>query len=820
MYTSEELAKMAGGTLKGDGTKSISKLCTDSRALTLPEQTLFVAIKTSRGDGSLYIESLYKNNVKSFMVSDLKEEYKTMKDAAFIVVDDTLKALQEIAKKHREKSAARVVGITGSNGKTIVKEWLNQLLNEDYKITRSPRSFNSQIGVPLSVWELGEDTELAIFEAGISQMNEMEKLEAIIKPNIGVFTNLGDAHQENFTSMKVKCSEKLKLFRRCDTVVYNKDEKLIDICMQQAGLKAKLHTYGTAEDCDVKIIDKEISGKECTITYAYKGKEDKYTIPFSDHASIENSLSCLSVMLLLGTSGNHIAERMARLEPVAMRMEVKRGLNNCIIINDSYNSDINSLSIALDYLHQQSKDKNTKKTLILTDIMQSGMQAESLYQRVQELLQDKGVDRLIGIGGEISKCQDIFCAKEKQFYATTDDFVAHFNPNDFRDETILLKGSRTFHIEDISDMLSYAIHETLLEVNLSALTRNFNYFRSFLKPGTKICSMVKAYAYGSGDIEVSRALEQSGCDYLAVAVADEGAKLRKEGIHIPIMVMDPAPNCFPKIFEYNLEPEIYNISMLKQIIADAKRLDIKDYPIHVKIDSGMHRLGFEKDQLDELTATLKDQEQVRVRSVFSHLVGSDEDRFDDFTKEQIERFCKCRDLLRNSLDYPIMAHILNSAGIERFSEYQMDMVRLGIGHYGISAVDNSRLEEVCCLKTNILQIKKVKKEETIGYSRNGKLEQDSVIGAIPIGYADGLDRHLGNRHGHVWVNGKYAPYVGNICMDVCMIDLTGIDVHEGDVVEIFGPHISICEVAKDLNTIPYEILTGVSRRVKRVYFRE
>lgn len=820
MYTSKELAQMALGNLKGTGNKEISKLCTDSRALSLPEQTLFVAIKTARGDGGKYIESLYKNNVRTFMVNSMKPEYEAMKDADFIVVSDTLKALQHIAKAHRQKFNLPVIGITGSNGKTIVKEWLYQLLQTDYNITRSPRSYNSQIGVPISVWELNKDSQLGIFEAGISQMNEMEKLEDIIKPTIGIFTNLGDAHQENFSSMKVKGSEKLKLFGECETVIYNKDDKLTDICMQQAGLKCKMLTFGKSNDADIHIDDIKEEPEKSTISYTYNGQKGCYTIPFGDHASIENSLQCLSTLLLLKTDSKTIAERMENLEPVAMRLEVKRGQNGCLVINDTYNSDINSLSIALDYLHQQSENKHSKRTLILTDIMQSGQNSETLYENVQNLILDKGVDKLIGIGSEISKYQDLLDAKEKYFYPTTEDFINHFNTHEFKDETILLKGSRKYHIEDISDLLSYAIHETVLEVNLSALIRNFNYFRSFLKPGTKICSMVKAYAYGCGDVEVSRTLEQNGCDYLAVAVADEGAKLRKEGIHIPIMVMDPAPNCFPKIFEYKLEPEIYNFGMLNQIIKEAKQLDITDYPIHIKIDSGMHRLGFMPEEVDQLIEVLKSQKQVRAKSVFSHLVGSDDARFDDFTHEQINRFIGARDKIQKGLDYKVMAHICNSAGIERFSEYQMDMVRLGIGHYGISAVDNKRLEEVCSLKTHILQIKHIQKTETVGYSRNGKLEKDSVIGAIPIGYADGLDRHLGNRHGKVYVNGKYAPIVGNICMDVCMIDLTGIDAKEGDTVEIFGKHQSITEIAEQLGTISYEVLTGVSKRVKRVYYKE
>lgn len=820
MYNSEEICHLIGGKLKGDGKKRIAKICIDSRALSIPEESLFVALKTSRRDGHQFIENLYKNGVRCFMVSDTSIKFMDMPEADFIVVDDTLKALQDLACKHRGKFKATIIGITGSNGKTIVKEWLYQLLQNEYAIARSPRSYNSQIGVPLSVWEMDENTQIGIFEAGISRPNEMEKLEAIIKPNIGIFTNLGDAHQENFSSMKIKCSEKLKLFKDCDAIIYNKDDKLVDICIQQAHLKGQLLSFGQSADADIHIEKPEKEGRETKISYQYKGENGSYVLRFTDDASINDSLLCLATLLQLGIKTSAIEEKMADLEQVAMRLEVKRGQNGCTVIDDSYNSDINSLEIALDFLNQQASIKNTKKTLILSDIMQSGQSAKLLYESVQNLLIAKGVDKLIGIGAEISKYADLMDANEKYFFATTEDFIAHFNTFSFKNETILLKGSRKFHFEDISDLLSYAVHETILEVNLTALVNNFNYFRSFLKPGTKICSMVKAYAYGSGDIEVSKTLQQNGGDYLAVAVADEGASLRKEGIHIPIMVMDPAPNTFPKIFEYNLEPEIYNFQMLDRIISEAKRLDITNYPIHVKIDTGMHRLGFMPDEIDQLIKVLKGQKQVRAKSVFSHFVGSDSADFDYFTKEQHERFKAVKDKLQGAFDYKIMAHICNSAGIERFSEYQYDMVRLGIGHYGISAIDNKRLQEVCALKTNILQIKHVPSSETVGYSRKGKLDKDSVIGAIPIGYADGLDRHLGNRNGKVWVNGKFAPIVGNVCMDVCMIDLTGIEAQEGDVVEIFGPHQSITEIADILGTIPYEVLTGVSRRVKRIYYKE
>lgn len=818
MYTIKKIAEMAGGKFQGNESAEVNRLLTDSRALSFPEDTLFIALKSNRNDGHKFIPSLYKKSVRNFMVSELTPELQSLSDANFIVVDNTLNALQLLTAKHRKSFNAPVIGITGSNGKTIVKEWLYQLLNQEYKITRSPRSYNSQIGVPLSVWEMYAETQLGIFEAGISKMDEMARLEPIVSPNIGIFTNLGDAHQENFSSMKVKCAEKLKLFVHSDTIIFNKDNKLVDITVAQSGTKARHFTFGSNKEADVRIDTiKQKPDRGCTIAYEYAGKRYEYEIPFSDNASIENSLSCLCAMLVLGISAEKANDKLSVIEPIAMRLEVKDGQNGCLIINDSYNSDATSLSIALDFLTQQATANNRKKTLILSDIMQSGQDPKLLYQNVASLLEGKAIDRLIGIGDEISLFQSLFNIKEQTFFPNTESFLRHINVCDFTSEAILLKGSRKFRFEEISDRLSAAVHETVLEVDLGALVNNFNYFRSFLKPGTKIMSMVKANAYGSGDVEVARTLQHNGCDYLAVAVADEGAVLRREGIHIPIVVMNPEQNSFAKIFEYNLEPEVYSFGLLDRMIKEASQLGIKGYPIHLKIDTGMHRLGFEEKDIDCLIEKLKAQDSVKIRSVFSHLVGSDSTQFDAFTEQQIALFSRVRKRLEEAFPHKIIAHILNSAGIERFSQYQFDMVRLGIGHYGMSAVDNRRLEEVCTLKTNILQIRRVPSTDTIGYSRKGVLHRDSIIGAIPIGYADGLNRKLGNGVGKVLINGKFAPIVGNICMDVCMVDLTDIDAKEGDTAILFGKDHPIQGVADTLGTISYEILAGISKRVKRVY---
>ena len=793
-------------------------LLTDSRSLSFPSGTVFFAIKTARNDGHNYISELYRQNLRYFVVSESLPDFDTMQDAVFIRVDDTLQALQTLVATYRTEFDIPVIGITGSNGKTVVKEWLYQLLHTDFRIVRSPRSYNSQIGVPLSVWSLSESTELGIFEAGISQLNEMQKLQVIIRPTIGIFTNLGDAHQEGFSGLKQKCDEKMKLFTDAEVLIYNSDEKLVEISIAQAKLKARLFSWGKKKDATVQVLKIEKSATDTVITLNYNKQKADIQINFTDEASIENALQCVCTMLYLNFDLKEIAKRLLTLETVAMRLEVKEGSHGCLIINDTYNSDLNSLDIALSFLDQQSTKKNLSRTLILSDILQSGHASEDLYELVAKLVQSKDIHRIIGIGEEISKFAHKFNTVEKYFFRQTDDFLKSPLIREFNKEIVLLKGSRSFHFEDILAKLELIVHETTLDVDLNALVDNLNYFRSKLRPDTKIMCMVKAFAYGSGSVEVARTLQNNRCDYLAVAVGDEGAELRREGIRLPIVVMNPEKGAFGTIFDNKLEPEIYSFRLLKLFIAAAEKLALTDYPIHIKIDSGMHRLGFEPCDMPELTKLLTNQNQVKVRSVFSHLVGSDNPQFDDFTRQQLDVFTKCADEISIPFTHKILRHILNSAGIERFPEFQFDMVRLGIGHYGITALPDVKLATVCTLKTIILQIRDVKAGDTVGYSRKGKIQRDSRIGVIPIGYADGFDRHLGNGVGEVWVNGSRAKVVGNVCMDAVMIDLTDIQANEGDEVEIFGKNISIDEMANKLQTIPYEILTSVSRRVKRVYF--
>lgn len=815
-----KIARLIGASENKIPTIEINWLLTDSRSLSFPTESLFFAIRTLRNNGHDYILELYQQNLRYFVVSEMQPEYENLPDAVFLVVKDTLLALQTLAAAHRASFHIPVIGITGSNGKTVLKEWLYQLLHTDYRITRSPRSYNSQIGVPLSVWAMNENTQLGIFEAGISEMHEMEHLEPIIQPTIGIFTNLGEAHQENFTGLKQKCEEKLELFKDAEMLIYCSDSKLVEISIAQSGFSGKLFAWGKSDKAQVQVLklEKTVSATQALLKYG--SAEISISIPFTDAASIENALQCVVVMLYLGVKADEIAKRILLLESVAMRLEVKEGVRDCLIINDSYNSDLNSLSIALDFLNQQATAKNLSKTLILSDILQTGQTPDELYKTVAELVKNKNVQRIIGIGSEIGKQADKFDAINTVFFEHTEDFLKSASLRDFQKEIILLKGSRSFHFEDISEKLELVTHETTLEVNLNALVDNLNYFRSKLRHETKMMCMVKAFAYGSGAVEVARTLQHHRCDYLAVAVADEGAELRREGIRIPIVVMNPEKGSFGMIFDNKLEPEIYSFRLLDAFIASAEKLGLTDYPIHVKIDSGMHRLGFEPQDMEQLLARLKGQNQVKVRSVFSHLSGSDDAKFDDFTKQQIAAFTACADQLSATFSHHIMRHILNSAGIERFPEYQFDMVRLGIGHYGISSLPEVNLKQVCALKTVILQIKTVKAGETVGYSRKGIVNADKRIAIIPIGYADGFDRKLGNGVGEVLVNGQRAKVIGNVCMDLAMIDVTNLEAKEGDMVEIFGDNLTVSEVAGWLKTISYEVLTSVSRRVKRVYFQE
>jgi len=843
-YSIEKVTTLIGARRYGEADTTIGWLLTDSRSLCFPEQTLFFALRSKRNDGHRYIDELYRRGVRAFVVDSLPpvtlEEgggervltwetlTTTYPGANFLKVPSTLAALQRLAERHRDEFRIPVVGITGSNGKTMVKEWLYQLLLPSQKITRSPKSYNSQIGVPLSVWLMGEQSQVALFEAGISEPGEMEALHDIIQPTVGVLTSLGAAHQENFRSMDEKCMEKLVLMRDTEAVIYPSDDDTVSRCirrMQYKGEKIGWSRYDANVAFYVSKVELSLlSGNTTRITYIYKGEEGSYEIPFIDDASVENSITCAATALYLGLTTEQVAERMPRLEPVAMRLEVKEGQRGLTLVNDSYNNDINSLDIALDFVQRRAESGSRKeRVLVLSDIYQSGEQPDELYRQVSDLLLKRGISQLIGIGPEISAHATVFNVSEKAFFTTTEQFLQSTEFYSLRDEVVLLKGSRRFGFEHITELLEQKVHETILEVDLNAVVGNLNHFRSYLKPDTKLVCMIKADGYGAGAIELAKTLQDHRVDYLAVAVADEGVALRKAGITANIMVMNPEMTAFKTMFDYDLEPEVYSFRLMEALIRAARKEGITGWPVHIKLDTGMHRLGFDpENDMDEVIDRLRHQSAIIPRSVFSHFVGSDSNDFNDFSDRQFRLFDAGSRKLQAAFSHKILRHIDNSAGIEHFPERQLDMCRLGIGLYGVEPYNEagSSLRPVSTLKTTILQLRRVKAGDSIGYSRRTVLEHDSVIGAIPIGYADGLNRRLGNRRGYCLVNGQKAEYVGNICMDVAMIDVTGIPCQEGDMVEIFGTNLPVTVLSDILETIPYEVLTGVSNRVKRVYYQD
>ncbi|MCX6197887.1 MAG: bifunctional UDP-N-acetylmuramoyl-tripeptide:D-alanyl-D-alanine ligase/alanine racemase [Bacteroidetes bacterium] len=830
-YKIADVVKAVGGKLLSQNKKetSIHELLLDSRKLIHPAQTLFFALGGMKLDGHTYIEELYKKGVRNFVVTK-EPSTETFPDANFVLVKDAVTALQKLTSAHRSKFQLPVIAITGSNGKTVVKEWLYQLLHEDYHIVRSPKSYNSQIGVPLSLWLINNENTLGIFEAGISEAGEMQKLEKIIHPTIGVFTNVGEAHNEGFLSIRHKTKEKLNLFVNAEILIYCKDYPDINQSLGEINaLRDKpqsVMSWSMSAEADVQVTSVLHKNNHSFITCVYQNKELEFEIPFSDKASVENAIHCACVMLYLKCEFSIIRERMKHLSRIAMRLELKDAINNCSLINDTYNSDIGSLKIAIDFLKQQNQ--HPKKTVILSDILQSGRGEIDLYQEVANLLEECKVNRLIGIGTSLNRQKKLFEKNESlQFesYESTEDFLKNLDSSSFNNEVILLKGARRFRFEVIGKFLEKKAHETVLEINLNALTHNLKVYQSLLKPETKIMAMVKAFSYGSGSFEIANTLQFNRVDYLAVAYADEGIELRKNGITLPIMVMNPELRSFEAMIQYNLEPEIYSLNLFDkftEVLALLRNGDDGKYKIHIELETGMNRLGFSKEEIPELIERIRPNHQLQIASVFSHLAASEDKAYDDFTKEQIKNFEAMSKLICDEFDYKILRHILNSNGITRHTKAQFDMVRLGIGLYGIDSSEkvNTKLLPVSTLKTTISQIKHVKKGDTVGYGRVGKVSKDKTIATVGIGYADGLSRKLSDKNGRMLVNGKLVPIIGNVCMDMTMLDITGTEANEGDEVIVFGNNPSVEEVAEAAETIAYEILTGISGRVKRVYFQE
>ncbi|MDD5150313.1 MAG: bifunctional UDP-N-acetylmuramoyl-tripeptide:D-alanyl-D-alanine ligase/alanine racemase [Flavobacterium sp.] len=796
----------------GDNNGTIDNVSIDSRSLQNNEKTLFFALVGPNNDAHTYISALIEKGIQNFVVTHIPE--KLSNKATFLVVENTLEALQQFAAHHRSLFKFPVFGLTGSNGKTIVKEWLNFLLNPDFNIIRSPKSYNSQVGVPLSVISINDKHNLGIFEAGISKMNEMEKLEVIIRPTIGIITNIGSAHDEGFEDLEKKIKEKLKLFKHSKLIIYQKN-KIVDTLLESK-IKSFSWSYSD-ETADVFVVKKAIDDK--TILQIRYGKDHfDIQIPFQDEASVENAVTCLMVLLSFKYDKTTIQNRMQWLYPVEMRLKVKNGINNTTLIDDSYSSDFQSLKIALDFLESQKQYKN--KTLILSDIFQSGLSNEELYSKVSQLITSNKINRVIGIGETISTFKHKFtnCVTFKN----TADFFLNFNYLNFVNETILIKGARHFQFEEIVAALEEKTHETVLEINLNSISHNLSFYKSKLKPTTKMMVMVKAFGYGSGGFEIAKLLEHHKVDYLGVAFADEGISLKNAGIMLPIMVLNPETTSFSSIIQYKLEPEIYSLKGLNAFLKIAEKRKLKHFPIHIKLDTGMHRLGFEEENLDELIATLKGNKFVTLKSILSHMATSDAIEHQDFANSQLNLFEKLSSKLIAELQIKPIRHILNTSGISNFPQAQYDMVRLGIGLYGVSNDDEEQkyLENVGTLKSIISQIRSIQTGESVGYGRRFIAEKPTKIATIPIGYADGISRHWGNGVGFVTINNQKATIIGSICMDMLMVDVTEINCKEGDSVIIFGESPSVSFMANQLQTIPYEILTSISQRVKRVFYRE
>ena len=818
-YKTKNIAAIIDGKILQLHRESIIEhLLIDSRKVYSSPTSLFFALKGSRRDGHQFIPELYKRGVQNFVISEVLhvDDYP---EANFILVADALEALQRLAGFHRKQFNIPVIGVTGSNGKTIVKEWLYQLLHENFNIVRSPKSYNSQIGVPLSIWQMNSHHELAIFEAGISKPGEMEKLEKIIQPTIGILTNIGEAHSENFPNREEKLKEKLKLFAHASKVISKGDDAWIT--RQMMRLEENNFFWGRNMTSDLQVVSVGRQDFQTEIFLNYKYETFQFSIPFMDEGSVENAITCCSFMLLAGLDRSIIQDRMRQLQPVSMRLELKKAINQCSIINDSYSADLSSLTIALNFLDKQAA--GSKRTVILSDFLQTGLTEEKLYDEIASLLRLHQTSKVVGIGKNISAFLKTDNKVTYQFYNSTEDFLQQFRSSQFKDETILIKGARVFEFEKIAHALEEKVHQTVLEINLNAIVHNLKAYQNFLHPSTRVMAMVKAFAYGSGGAEIAGILQYHKVDYLGVAYADEGVELRKAAIHLPVMIMNPEESTFDAIVDNDLEPDIYSFELLHQFDAYLKRLGIQQYPIHIEIETGMNRLGFDSAYIKELGESLNETDSFKVRSVFSHLAGSEDPAEDKFTLQQHAKFITASNELEKVLGYSFIKHIANSAAIIRHPLLQMDMVRLGIGMYGVDAAKTKSLElqPVATLKSTIAQIKHLKKGESVSYNRKGVVKKDSVIATIRIGYADGYSRMLGNGAGRMLINQQLVPVIGSVCMDMTMVDVTGIpDVREGDEVIVFGNDLSIEQIAEWANTIPYEIMTGISQRVKRVYFEE
>ena len=822
----QEIADITHGKiLQQAGAIALENLITDSRKVSFPVTSVFFAIPGEHHDGHQFVAEAYRKGVRHFIVQQ-PVPLRDLPESSVLLVSNSILALQQMAAFHRRQFSYPVIGITGSNGKTIVKEWLDNLLGRFYTIVKSPKSYNSQIGVPLSVWQMAANHTLGIFEAGISKAGDMVSLANVIEPTIGIFTNIGTAHDEGFAHRKQKIQEKLKLFTNCPTLIYCLDHTAIHEQVKQTwkpaektfftwskrNLNADVHFFALKKKKNKQITKLGISDRLHNLIYQLE-------IPFIDKSSLENLMHCLSVAIFLGIDLNELQPRLRLLKNPSMRLELKQGVNGCYLINDAYNNDLAGLAIALDFMSlQQHRDR---KTVILSDVLQSGMKDADLYETISQLLENHHVDKLIGIGEVIRKNKNHF-AKTDEFYKSTEDFLTR-HKHIFANELVLIKGARKFEFEKITARLEQKTHGTVLEINLDALSHNFKHYRSLLKPETKIMAMVKAFAYGSGSTEVANLLQFHRVDYLSVAYPDEGTELRKNGIDLPIMVLNAAPETFEQLLQYDLEPNIYSFEILSQLV-DYLRFNNRQLGVHIAFDTGMHRLGFEEKDLVKLIAQLSANKDVlEIASLYTHLAAADEpEKHHAFTLQQLAKFEDWTQKLIPHLPEKPLCHALNTPGIVHYPGFQMDMVRLGIGLYGVGVneAEKKQLKTVEALKTTISQIKYLSKGETVGYGRHGKAETALTIATIAIGYADGFSRNMGQGVGKVLINNELCPVIGNVCMDMTMIDITHVAANVGDEVIVFGEKPTIYEVAAWQQTIPYEVLTSIGERVKRVFFTE
>ncbi len=817
----EIAARLGCASLPNDS--DINFLLIDSRSLADPEGTLFFAIPTRGNDGHKYIADLYKKGVRNFVVNSIPTELSDKTDINWLVVDNTVVALQKIASRP-DNFQGHIAAITGSRGKTTLKEWIYQLMEPLSDISRSPRSYNSQIGVPLSMWEIDDNTSLGIIEAGISQKGEMRQLANCILPDTVIITNIGEAHSEGFSSMEEKAAEKALLAStpRTKCIIYCSDYK--EIAEAVSNFKDSKTLFGWSlqnTEAPLYIQISPAAKGEVSLTYTYEGESHSFTAPLEDSIDIENAANALAFMLTRAIDHNVIAERFRHLHKIGTRLNVTEGVNGCSVILDSYTSDFSSLRPALDFMRRRRIPQQSS-TLILSDLHHESASSTELYSDIADMIRSARIDRFIGVGKTLERYSSLFPVNSS-FYTDTASLLKSVSTSDFSDEIILLKGSPEYNFKDVAEMLETRKHETVLEVNLDSIVANYNYFRSKLPSSCGIVCMVKASGYGAGSYEIAKTLQDCGAAYLAVAVLDEGIELRRRGITMPVMVMNPKVVNYKSMFANRLEPEIYSFRMLRDVIAEAEKNGISDYPIHIKLDTGMHRMGFVEEELPALMDILKNTTAVRIKSTFSHLATSDCPDMDDYTELQLDRFERFTTYMLSEYKHPFLRHVLNSAGILRYPEHHYDLARLGIGLYGANTLPPEMerpLAVVSTLRTVIIAIREYQPGETVGYARRGVIERPSKIATIPIGYADGMNRHFGRGNISVLVNGKEAPTIGNICMDACMIDVTGIDCEVGDSVEIFGQNMPVQRLADVLDTISYEVLTSVSPRVKRVYFRE